>query len=400
MFLFRAGYWESEKSFLCFVVYPAGMVLSSQTNQVRYSPYLMTDVAARWRNLADAAATGALGCNSLVLSNPQKGVMGDTGTGRMATCGTLSFWKIEGGGWERSNLSPTGGRQHGRKVMSSNELTQGDDLGGASFGGLGAVVVGGASCPDRRIAQASNGNQYGCFGVFDHAYGRVLGVSGQNLRDTVGPSRDVDNVCEGKPRVRNICGAKGLRTDCTANHTWLLIGLHLRETGRKIWLTWEVPCYTSRLLVRGWRQGMGAAESRFKPNELGLPFKCGVLVFGLGRKLPSVKGCAIRHIWVNLRGLRASIAQHLVTKGWPPEWQHFGQGDSCSGCGQTCNSSAVFSAPHPETANKISTHDRRFLSDVVAPSLGNKTHGAFLRFRLRWLVPVTHPLSVRIWWLE
>lgn len=264
------------------------MVLSSQTTMRRTRHTFQTDVAACWGNLAGAAATGAEGCNSPPLPNPSV-MLGDTDTGHEATRATLPFWKDEGGGWERSNLSPTGGRQHDREVMSSNGVMLGDDRHAK-----GAVVLRGATWADRRIAQASQGNQNGCCGVLDL---RVLDASDQNLDDSSGPSRDVDNVCQGKGAVRNIWLPKGrvLPADCTASGTWLLIGLHLRETGQKIWITWEVPCYTSTsfraCFFLGLRQGMGAAVIRFKQVKQRLRCKPCVLVFGLGRKLLSVEGC-------------------------------------------------------------------------------------------------------------
>lgn len=164
------------------------------------------------------------------------GVLGDTDTGDVVTHLTLPFRKLEGGSSEGLNLSPTGGRQHVGDGMSSNERTQGDDLGLT-----GAVVLHGATWADRRIAQASKGRKNCGYGVVGSAQGRVMGVSGQNSRDIVRPSRDVDSVSEGKPRVRNICGAKGLRTDCTANRSHMLVGLHLREIGQREWITWEAP---------------------------------------------------------------------------------------------------------------------------------------------------------------
>lgn len=114
---------------------------------------------------------------------------------------TLPFWKDAGGGWERSNLAPTRGRQCVSDDVSGMGVTAGDDRRAC-----GVVVLRGATWADRRIAQACKGRKdCGC-GV------RSLwaaGVSGQNLRDTVGPPRGVDSMGEGKPRVRNICGAKG-----------------------------------------------------------------------------------------------------------------------------------------------------------------------------------------------
>ena len=258
-----------------------------------------------------------------------QGVLGDTETGHGATRETLPFWKHGVGRWERCNISLTGGRQHGREVMSSNSVMLGDDQHAK-----GAVALGGASSQGRRIAQASNGNQYGCCGVFRL---RSVGASGQNSRDIVRPSRDVDRVDEGKPRVWNICGAKGLRTDCTANRPHLLVGLHLRKSGQKIWLTWEAAGYTSDTRFLSGRPGVGAAVIRFKQVERKLFRKPCVLVFRLGRKLPSVKGRASRSGWEYLRGTTAAIAEHQDGMGWPPNCQHIEQGDSCSTCGQNCN---------------------------------------------------------------
>ena len=278
--------------------YSLGMVLSSQTTRFVTRHHKSTDVAACWGNLAGAAATGASGCKSRFLPNPLRVMLGDTDTGHGATRATLPFWKYRGGCWERYNLLPTGGRQHVGNGMSSNGVMLGDDQHAK-----GAVALGGASSQGRRIAQASNaGKDFRC-GVFRL---RSEDVSGQNLGDSSGPSRDVNSVGEGKPRVRNICGAKGLRTDCTANRSHMLVGLHLRAIGQRIWLTWEAAGYTSNTRFLSGRLGVGAAVIRFKPNELGLPFKCGVLVFGLGRKLPSVKGRAFRSDWEYLRGTTAA----------------------------------------------------------------------------------------------
>lgn len=177
------------------------MVLSSQTTMGMARHHDQTDVAACWGNLAGAAATGAPGCNSRVLPNPEM-MLGDTDTGHAVTRATLPFWNDGRGRWERCNLSPTGGRQHAGDSMSSNGATSGDDRRAK-----GAVVLGGASCSDRRIAQASHGIQNGCCGVLDL---RVLDVSGQNLGYSSGPSRDVDNMQQGKPPVRNIWAAKDL----------------------------------------------------------------------------------------------------------------------------------------------------------------------------------------------
>lgn len=306
------------------------MVLSSQTTMGMARHHDQTDVAACWGNLAGAAAIGAEGWNSPLLPNPETGKLGDTETGHEVTRATLPFLNVlkdMGGRWERCNLIPTGGRQHRR--MSSNGRTQGDDLSRR-----GAVVLGGASSQDRRIAQASNGDQYGCCGVFRL---RSEGVSGQNLGDSSGPSRDVDSVGEGKPRVRNICGAKGLRTDCTANRSHMLIGLHHRASGQKEWLTWEVPCSTSTPLVQGRRQGMGEAVSRFKQVEQWLHCKpCG-LVSGLGRKRPSVEGWTARPAGKFCEDLRHAMPSTRTLRVGPQNVARAKQGDSFSPCGQVAN---------------------------------------------------------------
>ena len=163
--------------------------------------------------------------------------------------------------------------------MSSNELTQGDDLSRA-----GATALRGASSAGQRIAQACNAEKQSRCGVHSD-------TSGQNLNDSSGPSRDVEHTRQGKPRVRNICAAKGsFGADCKANVVVMLVGLYLREIGQKRQITWEVPGYTSNTRFAGGRSGMGAAESRFKQVEQRLRCKPRVLVFGPGRKLPSVKG--------------------------------------------------------------------------------------------------------------
>lgn len=261
------------------------MVLSSQTNQGHGSPPVLTDVAACWGNLAGAAATGASGCKSYFLPNPL-GNVGRHGHGNAVMRETLLFRKLWEGCWERYNFHPTGGRQHVRDGMRDNGVTLGDDQRAK-----GVLALRSASSVGRRIAQASNGcKNWGC-GVFDLTYGLVIGASGQNRVDTFGPSRDVKHTRQGKPRVRNICAAKGgSATDCRANVVVMLVGLHLREIGRDGQLTWEVPGYTSNTRFAGGRSGMGAAESRFKQVKQRLRCKPRVLVFGLGRKLPSVKG--------------------------------------------------------------------------------------------------------------
>ncbi len=279
------------------------MVLSSQTTMGMARHHDQTDVAACWGNLAGAAATGAGGCNSLLLPNPVWRRLGDTETGHGATRATLPFRKSSWGGSEGSNQVPTGGRQHGREVMSSNGVMLGDDRHAK-----GAVALEGASSQGRRIAQASNGSQYGCCGVVGFIKGKVNGVSGQNRMDTFGPSRDVDNMQAGKPRVRNICAAKGSGkgnwTDCTAKFAWMLTGLHHCECSQKIWITWEVACYTSGPLFQGRRQAAGAAVTRFKQVERKLFHKPCVLAEKSGRKLPSVEGRSVGSTGFHLRGLR------------------------------------------------------------------------------------------------
>ena len=256
-------------------------------------------------------------------------MLGDTETGDVVTHLTLPFWKYGVGCWERCNISPTGGRQHVGDGMRLNGVTLGDDQRAK-----GQFVLQGATWADRRIAQASKGRKHCGYGVFRL---RSVGASGQDWMDTFRPSRDVDSVGEGKPRVRNICGAKGLRTDCTANRPHLLVGLHLRESGQKSWLTWEAAGYTSDTRFLSGRPGVGAAVIRFKQVERKLFRKPCVLVFRLGRKLPSVKGRASRSGWEYLRGTTAAIAEHQDGMGWPPDCQHIEQGDSCSTCGQNCN---------------------------------------------------------------
>lgn len=209
------------------------------------------------------------------------------------------------GCWERYNISPTGGCQHVGDGMSSNdELTQGDDLGGTFARGLGAVALRGASSAGRRIAQASKGRKKCGYGVCDVAYGRIADISDQDLGDSTGPSRDVEHTRQGKPRVRNICAAKGgSSTDCRANVVVMLVGLHLREIGQDGQITWEVPGYTSNIRFAGGRSGMGEAESRFKRVEWEESHKPRVLVLG-GRKLPSVKGRVTHPAGFNCEDLR------------------------------------------------------------------------------------------------
>lgn len=210
------------------------MVLSSQTNQVRYSPYLTTDVAACWGNLAGAAATGASGCKSCFLPNPVWVMLGDTETGHGATRTTLPFWKFKMGRWERCNFFPAGGCQHVGDDMSNNGVTLGDDQRAK-----GVMALEGASSQGRRIAQASNGNQYGCCGVYGCKW---LGLGGH-----VKAAERHGHTQAGKGAVRNIWPpkAQNLLSDCRAKPVVMLVGLHLHESEQKKWLTWEAACYTS-----------------------------------------------------------------------------------------------------------------------------------------------------------
>jgi len=198
------------------------MVLSSQTTKVTTSHRDRTDVAACWGNLAGAAATGAGGCDSLLLPNPDWSVgrHGNGFHGDMDNPASSEIWEGGSGG---SNSNLTGGRQHagmhGSSSMSSNGVMLSDDQHTK-----GVVVLQGLSFADRRIAQASHGEKYSRFGVPGRFIDRQSRWS-EPGRDTPGPSRDVDNMCKGKPRVRNICAAKGgLPTDCKARDTWMLIG--------------------------------------------------------------------------------------------------------------------------------------------------------------------------------
>lgn len=211
-------------------------------------------------------------------------MLGDTDTGRVATRVTRPYRNHGMGRWERCNFPPAGGRQHVGNGMSSNSVTSGDDRRAT-----GAVVLRRATLADRRIAQASHVRKNcGC-----RVFSRMAeDARGQNLDDSPGPSRDVDNRGEGKPRVRNICGAKGkFFADCTANRPWLLIGRHLHFGGRKLWLTWEAAGNPSPSFSEDWRPGVGAAESRFKQVKRRLRCEPCRLVRP-GRKLPSVKGHA------------------------------------------------------------------------------------------------------------
>lgn len=298
------------------------MVLSSQTTMGMARHHDQTDVAACWGNLAGAAATGAPGCNSRVLPNPEM-MLGDTDTGHAVTRATLPFWNDGRGRWERCNLFPTGGRQHAGDSMSSNGATSGDDRRAK-----GAAVLPGATWRDRRIAQASNAQKnFGC---------GVEGASGQNWMDTFRPSRDVDNVQAGKPRVRNICAAKGhFVADCTAKFAWVLIGLHLCASSQRKWITWEAAGYTSNTCVLGGRPGVGAAVSRFKPVKWEQSHQPGVLVRP-GRKPPSVTGWASRPSG-NICEDHGSNAERQDATGWPPNRQQLRQGDSWNGCGQKCD---------------------------------------------------------------
>ncbi len=233
----------------------------------------------------------------------------------------LPFRKIWEGCWERYNFFPTGGRQHIGDDMSSNELTQGDDLSGTFARGLGAVALSGASSAGRRIAQASNGKEELCCGVDSFAQGQAIGISGQNRMDTFGPLRSVDNRQAGKPRVRNICAAKGsLGADCTAKFAWMLTGLYHCESSRKKWITWEAAGYTSNTRVLSGRPGVGAADTRFKQVERKLFRKPCVLVvkLRLGRKLPSVKDATSVHLGMSARTTRRMQRRAPGRKGLAP----------------------------------------------------------------------------------
>lgn len=301
------------------------MVLSSQTTKVGTRHVNRTDVAACWGNLAGAAATGACGCKSYFLPNPL-GNVGRHGNGSNPCC----FGKYGVGCCERYNISPTGGRQYVGDGMRDNGVTLGDDQRAK-----GVLALRGASSAGRRIAQASNGSKHWSCGVCDVAYGRITDISDQNLSDSSGPSRDVEHTRQGKPRVRNICAAKGgSSTDCRANVVVMLVGLHLREIGQDGQITWEVPGYTSNTCFAGGRSGMGAAESRFKQVEKRLRCKPRVLVFRLGRKLLSVERSGHTSGWEYLRGITASNAEHQGVRGWPLKRQHVDWVGSWFICGQ------------------------------------------------------------------
>lgn len=354
------------------------MVLSSQTTMGMARHHDQTDVAACRKNLAGAAATGAGGCNSLLLPNPYKRLkmLGDTDTGRVVTRATRPQRNDGMGRWERCNFPPAGGRQHAGNSMSSNSVMSGDDRHAK-----GAVVLHGATWADRRIAQASHVREYRGFRVFNL---RVEDERGQNLSDSSGPSRDVDNRDEGKPRVRNICGAKGgISTDCTANRPWLLIGRHLHFGGRKLWLTWEAPGNSSPSFFRDWRPGVGAAESRFKQVKMRLRIEPCRLVHP-GRKLPSVKGHAA--------GMTGNICEDLRTAVPSTRTQRVGPQNVSIRTRVTPLQGVVKSAPATDSRPLDSaagitsiTHPTRLVRDQSAAALH-----AGLR------VDVSFPVSVRL----
>jgi hypothetical protein len=111
------------------------------------------------------------------------------------------------GGSEGSNAGPTGGRQHDCEVMSCDELTQGDDLGGPFARGVGAVVLRGATSADRRIAQACKAAHKGRMGcAFNWRALTVRGTfgtpkdrgAGAHLNSIIGDYRRARNICSGK----------------------------------------------------------------------------------------------------------------------------------------------------------------------------------------------------------
>lgn len=272
------------------------MVLSSQTTMGMARHHDQTDVAACRGNLAGAAATGAGGCNPLLLPNLSSDV-GRHGHGPRSNTRNPAISESWDGALGTVQLPPCWWASACWNSMSSNSVMSGDVRHAK-----GAVVLHGATWADRRIAQASHVREYRGFRVFNL---RVEGARGQDLSDSSEPSRDVDNRDEGKPRVRNICGAKGgISTDCTANRPWMLIGRHLHFGGRKLWLTWEAPGNSSTSFFRDWRSGVGAAESRFKQVKLRLRIEPCRLVHP-GRKLPSVKGHA--------SGMTGNICEDLRT---------------------------------------------------------------------------------------
>lgn len=236
------------------------MVLSLPDNLEGDSPSSSPDVAAcRGKSWLVRLQRGLGGVIPPFYAIPS-GDVGRHGNGNTVTCEPLSNWKDGEGGWERSNSSPTGGRQHVGDGMSSNGVTQGDDLGAK-----GAVALGRASGRGRRIAQACNADQYGSCGVSDRGW--ISGVGAGSREVTRGWTRVQHSGRVGKPTAWNIWSAKGLRTDCTAKHAHCSAGRTTRK-GRKVRRTWELPCYTSNGGNAG-RQGGGATATRFKRFERG-----------------------------------------------------------------------------------------------------------------------------------
>lgn len=238
------------------------MVLFLPDNQEHDSPSCSPDVAAyRGKSWLVRLQLGLGGETPPFYQIPCLGV-GRRGNGNSGDTVNPVREENSSGRWERCNELPTGGRQYSGDTVNSMGTTKGDDLRVC-----GAVVLLGATSVDRRIAQASNADQYGLCGVLDL---RVFGESAESFGATRRWSRDQNMLCVGKPGFRNIYPAKSHYqvTDCTAKHTTCSAGYIMRKRGDDSELTREVPCYTSEVL-RNWRQGMGAAASRFNQFEQG-----------------------------------------------------------------------------------------------------------------------------------
>lgn len=265
-------------------------------------------------------------------------------------------------------------------------VQQASDLSGTRVG-----APSGSGSVGRCIAQASQAQKESGYGVFDAQAVRVEGGSGQNLGDSSGPSRDVDNMCEGKPGVGNVCRAKGRKADCIAIHTWMLIGLHFWETRQMTWITWEVPGYTLKFVPLGvcaGGHGMGDAQrlsrcnlatsaglmSRFKRFEQELscerrrPGRRGTSSVVRAESRHRLKGVPLVHLGSSARA-HGSNAEHQDAKGWPPDRQQLHTGDSVRDCGQKC------------TRTLSCSHHRAGTDGYCSPTLG--LHNSFNRCRDR-----------------
>lgn len=226
----KAGHRRTWTGLAC---HTAGMVLSSLDNRDHTAPVWLPDAAAcRGKSWLARLLLGAMGGGTPFLPCQSHHGCWATRERDRGLRTTPASQKRMLGRWERCNCSPTGGRQHAGDSMSGGGADPGEYR---TF--LDAVVPRGATCADRRIAQACKAPLSGGYGEPDL---RVSGRSAGNMGDTPWPARAVDSGRVGKPGAWNICPAKGLsEADRMAKFAPMRgVPDHL-ETGRFDWRTWE-----------------------------------------------------------------------------------------------------------------------------------------------------------------